>query len=134
MEKKDIIINKLREHGCRITNQRLVILDVVLDGKCTSCKEIYYQAVKKDASIGTATVYRMINTLEEIGAINRKGIYKIDDISSRDADNTEHTYTVEFDDDTSIKLSAKKWNQIIQNGLKVYGYEKNIRKISVKPS
>lgn len=34
-------------------------------------------AVKKDKTIGLATVYRMIGTLEEIGVINRSNMYKI---------------------------------------------------------
>ena len=74
---KEIIIERLRERGCRITKQRLMLLDIILEDECSSCKEIYYRASKKDPSIGTATVYRMINTLEDIGAISRKNMYKI---------------------------------------------------------
>lgn len=77
LEQKQIIINRLKEDGCRITKQRLMLLDIILEDECSSCKEIYYRATKKDPSIGTATVYRMINTLEEIGAISRKNMYKI---------------------------------------------------------
>ena len=72
---KDIIISRLKQQGCRITKQRLMLLDVILEEDCSSCKEIYYKAVKKDPKIGAATVYRMVNTLEEIGAINRKNMY-----------------------------------------------------------
>ena len=39
-----------------------------LQEECTCCKEIYFLASKKDPNIGMATVYRMINLLEEIGA------------------------------------------------------------------
>ncbi len=74
---KEIIVQKLRERGCRITKQRLILLDIILEDEYSSCKEIYYRASKIDSKIGTATVYRMINTLEEIGAINRKNMYKI---------------------------------------------------------
>ena len=77
LEQKQIIINRLKEDGCRSTKQRLMLLDIILEDECSSCKEIYYRATKKDPSIGTATVYRMINTLEEIGAISRKNMYKI---------------------------------------------------------
>lgn len=77
LEQKQIIINRLKEDGCRITKQRLMLLDIILEDECSSCKEIYYRATKKDPTIGTATVYRMINTLEEIGAISRKNMYKI---------------------------------------------------------
>ena len=75
-EPKSIIISKLRERGCRITRQRRIILDIILDEDCSCCKEIYYKACKQDSSIGAATVYRMVNTLEEIGVINRKNMYK----------------------------------------------------------
>lgn len=74
---KEIIIQKLKEEGCRITRQRLMLLDIILEKDCSCCKEIYYQASRIDPGIGAATVYRMINTLEKIGAINRKNMYKI---------------------------------------------------------
>ena len=77
IEQKEVIVGKLKDSGCRITKQRLILLDVILEGECASCKEIYYRASKIDHSIGTATVYRMINTLEEIGAIDRKNMYRV---------------------------------------------------------
>ena len=75
-EKKERIVNRLREEG-RITKQRLMLLDIILEEECASCKEIYYKAVKLDSGIGSATVYRMVNILEEIGAIDRKNMFKI---------------------------------------------------------
>ena len=69
---KECVIQKLKDNGCRITKQRLILLDIILEGNCNSCK-----AAKKDSSIGTATVYRMINTLEDIGVISRRSIYEI---------------------------------------------------------
>ena len=54
-----------------------MLLDIILEEDCSCCKEIYYKASKIDPKIGTATVYRMINTLEEIGAISRKNMYKV---------------------------------------------------------
>lgn len=71
---KEHIVETLREKGCRITKQRLMLIDIILEEECQSCKEIYYKAVKADAKIGTATVYRMVNTLEEIGAITRNSV------------------------------------------------------------
>ena len=75
---REIVIQRLKKQGCRITKQRMVLLDIILNENCSSCKEIYYKASRIDSKIGTATVYRMINTLEEIGAINRRNMYKID--------------------------------------------------------
>lgn len=88
---KEIIIQKLRDSGCRITKQRKILLDIILEDEYSSCKEIYYRASKIDNKIGTATVYRMINTLEEIGAINRKNMYKI--VYNNDHSNDEMAKT-----------------------------------------
>lgn len=69
---KELIIQRLRERGCRITKQRQILLDIILEEDCASCKEIFYKASKQDKTIGSATVYRMVNMLEEIGAVSRK--------------------------------------------------------------
>ena len=119
MSEEEIIIQKLKKHGYRITKQRKILLDIILSEPCSSCKEIYYKASGLDPSIGTATVYRMINTLEEIGAINRKNMSKIDCGEPKDM---QASYVIEFDDDTSIRLTPQKWNQILQSGLEACGY------------
>lgn len=75
MPHKDQIIKELQKNGRRVTQQRRILLDVILDGKWTCCKEIYYEASKLDPSIGRATVYRMVNTLEEMGVLRRSYHY-----------------------------------------------------------
>lgn len=74
---KEIIIRRLKEKGCRITKQRLMLIDIILEEECACCKEIYYKASQRDERIGTATVYRMINMLEEIGAISRRNMFHV---------------------------------------------------------
>ena len=76
-EKKSYILQELRKNGCRITNQRQLLIDIILQDECCCCKEIYYQAIKKDPTIAMATVYRMVKTLEETGLIKRKNLYRI---------------------------------------------------------
>lgn len=76
--KKGFIIEELKRNGCRITSQRQLLIDIILRDECSCCKEIYYRAAKKDPSIGMATVYRMVKTLEEAGLIQRKNMYRID--------------------------------------------------------
>ena len=44
MSKKEEIIAKLKESGCRITKQRLMLIDIILENECSSCKEIFYKA------------------------------------------------------------------------------------------
>ena len=74
---KETIFRKLRACGGRITAQRKILLDIILEEECVCCKEIYYKAIKKDPAIGIATVYRMVRSLEDIGAIRRNKMYEI---------------------------------------------------------
>ena len=66
---KEEILYLLRKRGFRVTKQRELILDIVFEHECASCKEIYYQAIQHDPGIGMATVYRMVNTLTDIGVL-----------------------------------------------------------------
>jgi Fur family ferric uptake transcriptional regulator len=119
---KDIIIQKLKESGCRITKQRLMILDIILEDECSCCKEIYYKAARRDDKIGAATVYRMINILEEIGAISRKNMYKI---VCDEACGENSAYVLELDDGSVMELSEQKWYQVVSSGLKECGYRQD---------
>lgn len=122
---KDLVIEKLREQGCRITKQRRMLLDIILEEEYSCCKEIYYKAVKIDPSIGTATVYRMINTLEEIGAISRNTMYHIA-CSDECADENPHC-RIELTDGTKLQLDTSQWHEIVRLGLKASGFRSDAR-------
>lgn len=65
------VIDRLKTDGCRITKQRRLIIDVIMNNDFTSCKDIYYQVTEKDKTVGMATVYRMIRQLEDLGIVSR---------------------------------------------------------------
>ena len=44
---KDVVIQELKKRGCRITKQRRMLLEVILENECSCCKEIYYNADRK---------------------------------------------------------------------------------------
>ena len=119
---KESVLKTLKDKGCRITNQRKVLLDVILDEECTSCKEIYYKAVEIDPNIGAATVYRMVNLLEDIGAISRRNIYKISCNLDCVKDNA---CTIELEGNMVYHLSRTEWNSVIMKGLKACCYLDN---------
>ena len=116
---KELVLQKLKEQGCRITKQRVMLLDIILEEECSCCKEIYYRASRLDPKIGSATVYRMVNTLEEIGAISRKNMYRIVCDSGCE---TEVACTIKLENGTVHHLSAKAWNDVIRAGMKAEGY------------
>ena len=126
---RSAIMNRLRQAGCRITKQRKIILDIILHEECTCCKEIYFLASKRDPNIGMATIYRMINLLEEIGALKRKRAYRICNEES-----PVHICSVKLDDYTSIRLDGEKLRQVIEKGMESFGYlhDRRVRSISME--
>ena len=124
---KESVLKTLKDKGCRITNQRKVLLDVILDEECTSCKEIYYKASKLDPKIGTATVYRMVNLLEQIGAISRVNLYEV--TCETGAKREEHV--IELDDSSVRVLTEPEWMRVIERGLRACGYidRQNVRTV-----
>ena len=68
---KTMILDELKKNGKRITQQRKILVDVIVDRKYSNCKEVYNEAVKIDPTIGLSTVYRMFNNLENIGLIKK---------------------------------------------------------------
>ena len=125
MSRKDEIIERLKENGCRITKQRKILIDIILENDCASCKEIFYKASQEDKKIGVATVYRMINALEEIGAISRKNMYRIES-----GENCEGGCDIVLEDDTVFRMPKEKLDQIVRDGARRCGYLSSGKKIS----
>ncbi|MCR5160998.1 MAG: transcriptional repressor [Lachnospiraceae bacterium] len=118
-DRKQAIIRRLREMGCRITRQRIMILDIIMHEDCSCCKEIYYKAAEQDPGIGFATVYRMVNTLEEAGVISRRNMYRIE--CGEECVNNGYCL-LEFSDDTKQSISREHLRSILQAGLIACGY------------
>lgn len=148
---EEMIFRKLKDMGCRVTKQRRILLNVILQEECASCKEIYYKARKEDPKIGAATVYRMINLLEEIGAISRNSIYTIPDAAPAGAgcgecfdmdggctcveQGKKIACVIELDDHTSCCLSAKECCLAMTKGLRACCYIQcqNVTNILLSP-
>ena len=143
-EQRDLIVQQLRDAGCRITKQRLTVLDIILNSDPSCVKEIYREAIKIDKNIGTATVYRMVNTLEEIGVINRKNMYQVDcstcDHRCPDDDcdsncngscaECETRIVITLDDDTKMVIERAELQKLLEAGLHATGKVDKTHKIS----
>lgn len=122
---KEYILEQLRKKGLRITSQRKLIIDIILKNECSCCKEIYYEALRSDSSIGIATVYRMVKTLEEVGAIDRRNMYRI--AYGKNCSKEEACIVTLDEGNDSIRLNGREWAKVVEAGLKVTGYLKNQR-------
>ena len=101
-----------------------------MDNDCSSCKEIFYKAVKLDSNIGVATVYRMINALEDMGAINRKNMYKLSEIEEKNCD--DHIFIISLEDGSRKTLTFEQWSKVIKTGLSACGFAGRKKVLSVE--
>ncbi len=67
----DETIRLLEKNGLRMTVQRRKIIEILTSSKCTSPKELWYEAKEYVPDLGIATVYRLINRLEQIGLLSK---------------------------------------------------------------
>ena len=76
-EKVEEVIRQLKEKGYRITDQRKMLLRIILANEYSSCKEIYFAEKKIDDKVGIATVYRTIQLLEDMELIHKEMVVRI---------------------------------------------------------
>lgn len=71
MENESEVLKKhIQGHQLKLTRQRKMILDTLLTlPRHVSADEIYEASVKKNSSIGLATIYRTLHLLSEAGLI-----------------------------------------------------------------
>lgn len=114
---KEQIIERLREQGFRITRQREILIDIILSESCSCCKEVYVLALKKDPGIGIATVYRTVEALEKIGALERRTSYQLCGQNSKKC----QSCLVELEDDSTVELDYASMEKIIEQGMQECG-------------
>lgn len=117
---KDKILELFRQRGMRITRQRKLILDIVFEHDCICCKEIYYQALKKDKNVGIATVYRMVNALADLGVFQANAPYRLADPVSSGCQNG---CRVILKNQTVVDFDPDEWRDILAEALQKKGYE-----------
>ena len=144
MNQIDILKEKLKETGFKITPQRRAIVETLLKhkDKHLSSEEIY-DLVRADCpEIGLATVYRTMQLLDEVGAISKLNLddgcirYEID-LDDSDAHNHHHLICkncnkiIEVKEDLldSIELEIQELYDfsILDHDLKFYGLCKDCK-------
>lgn len=76
-ERAETVIRRMKESGCRITMQRRMLIQIILENEYSSCKEIYFAAKERDRKVGIATVYRMVQLLEDMELIHKEMVIRM---------------------------------------------------------
>ena len=129
--KKEMILKRLKMKGGRITRQRELLIDIILKNEFSSCKEIYYDAVKVLPEIGMATIYRTVSALEEIGALRKQNICCV---GRREPAEVKEC-VIRLEDDTLVTLNESLLNQVIESGMAESGLlqGKRVKTVLVRP-
>lgn len=65
----------LREESLRLTNQRLAVLEDILDsGEHRECDDIFLSLRSKRTPVSRATIYRTLDVLERVGFVRKMDI------------------------------------------------------------
>jgi len=151
---EDHILKKLKDSGYRITKTRIMLLHIVLNEECTSCKELFFKARQCNLEIGLATIYRFVNTLEEIGILRRKNIqtmlpdstnapfYEVQkELNQSKKENYQVSLiaasselSIVLEDHTTYRLSESEWKKVLETGLSACGFSmhKNIATVIMR--
>lgn len=72
----DEIKEKLKKNGYKLTNQRLLVIEVILEnsGDHLTSEGIYELVKKEDPAVGLATVYRNLKLFTKIGILTKLNI------------------------------------------------------------
>lgn len=106
----DETLRKLESSGLRMTVQRRHIIEILTSSQCTSPKELWYEAKQFVPDLGIATVYRLINRLEQIGVISKArnlGMQKVEPVLGTLTDPAGR----------KMNLASLKLSEVVKQGL-----------------
>ncbi|HWT27827.1 MAG TPA: Fur family transcriptional regulator [Mobilitalea sp.] len=140
-ENQEQFKNLLKQHGLKVTTQRVAILEVLNSrpGKHLTAEEIYDYVKKKYPEIGLATVYRTIQLLSELNLIDKLNLddgYVRYEIGKKDKEEASHHHhhlicldcgnIFAFQGDLLETLEARIKNtmgfEVVDHEVKLYGH------------
>ena len=113
----------LRKAGLRITRPRRIILEILArTDDHPDAAQIFQRAVKEDAQISLATVYRTMKVLEETGAIQR---HAFGDGPARfeQVDGGHHDHLIDVETGAVIEFSSDRIEALQDEIAERLGYE-----------
>lgn len=113
----------LRKEGIRITKPRKVILKILTQA-CDhpDAMEIFKRAVKIDANISLATVYRTMKMLEDLGAVHRHA-FEGGPARFENADAEHHDHLIDLDTGDVVEFHSERIEQLQQQIADELGYD-----------
>lgn len=117
-QQKEEILAQFRKQGLRITKQRELIVDILLNHRFECKKAICYYVHQQDPTIGHATVYRMLQVLEQMGMLRPENSYQV----QVEDDKKEKFCIIILKNKKQVILSQSEWETAVIKELEKRGY------------
>ncbi|WP_075997113.1 Fur family transcriptional regulator [Salaquimonas pukyongi] len=115
--------NELRQAGVRLTKPRRIILKILGNSRDhPDAMAIFRRAVKIDASISLATVYRTMKLLEELGAVHRHS-FEGGPARFEHADGEHHDHLIDLDTGKVIEFHSETLERLQEQIADELGYD-----------
>ncbi|WP_238364434.1 Fur family transcriptional regulator [Mesobacterium pallidum] len=113
----------LREAGLRVTQQRVVVLSILMDSQDhPNADEVFTRAKEIDGSVSFATVYRSLSALEEAGLV-RKLSFENEPARFETMPVSDHDHLVDVETGEVIEIDSDEINRLRQEIVARLGYE-----------
>ncbi|MCO5133493.1 MAG: transcriptional repressor [Phyllobacteriaceae bacterium] len=115
--------SELREAGVRLTKPRKIILKILGESQDhPDAMAIFRRAVKIDASISLATVYRTMKLLEGLGAVHRHS-FEGGPARFEHADGEHHDHLIDLDTGRVIEFHSETLERLQEQIADELGYD-----------
>ena len=118
-EQREEILSQFRRQGLRITKQRKLILDILLSHRFECKKAICYYVREADPTVGNATVYRMLQVLEQMEMLCPENSYEV---QIKQKDKQEKQCVIVMKNKKKLILSQQEWQEAVIQSLEKRGY------------
>lgn len=116
---REEVVRKLREQGYRITKQRILIIDTLLEHRFECKKAVCYYVQQADPNIGMATVYRFLQVLEQMEVLKPENSYRV---QLEESEKVEQKCTVIMNNNKKLVLKYAEWKKAIIELVEEKGY------------
>lgn len=116
---REKVVARLRKEGFRITKQRILIIDTLLEHRFECKKAVCYYVQQIDSSIGMATVYRFLQVLEQMEVLKPENSYMVQ-VEQKLCQ--EQKCTVFMNNNKKLVLKPSEWKQAIMSLVEKKGY------------
>lgn len=118
----DIIREKFEKAQIRVTPQRALIVEVIMESSDHPDADlIYRRAIQKDSSVSVATTYRTLNLLEEAGILRKLNMQ--DGKVRYEIEREDHNHLVDVENERIHEFKDERLGALMREIVGNMGYD-----------